>query len=93
MRRGTPVFGRDGAPLGRVTRLLGDPGRDIFDGVAFRAGLFAPEHAADLRCIARITERGVHVRLTAEEAEAAPALRSVRPQRWRRRLDDDDDEA
>jgi len=80
VRRGTPVFGRDGAPLGRVTRLLGDPGRDIFDGVAFRAGLFAPEHAADLR-------------LTAEEAEAAPALRSVRPQRWRRRLDDDDDEA
>ena len=94
VRRGTPVIGREGTRLGRVTRLLGDPNRDIFDGIAFRAGIFAPEHVAELPAIARITERGIFVLLS--EAEAGPAApasalaRSWAPSSRRRRREDDD---
>lgn len=85
------MYGRDGALLGRVTRLLGDPGRDIFDGIAFRAGLFAPEHAAPLADIERITERAIMVRLAAGEAgppAPPPGLGPVRRRRWRDEEDD-----
>jgi hypothetical protein len=71
------VYGADGARLGRVTRLLGDAGRDIFDGIAFRAGLFAREQAVLLADIERITERAIVVRLSAAEA-GRPAARRQR---------------
>jgi hypothetical protein len=96
--RGMVVIGRDGEVLGRVTRVLGDPGRDIFDGVALRQALFAPERAARLDRIERITERAVHLRLARAEAETLPP--PVEParlwplggqRRWRQAMQDKED--
>ncbi len=91
IRPGLAVCGPEGARLGRVTRLLGDPGRDIFDGIAFRAGWFAPEQTASLADIARITERAVHVRPTAggPRTGGAGAGAAGRRRRW---YDEDGDD-
>lgn len=61
IHRGMPVLDPSGEPLGRVTRLLGDPDRDIFDGIAFRRGLFGTECTALVTQLARITEAAVHL--------------------------------
>lgn len=66
IRRGMPVVDPSGLLLGRVTHLLGDPDRDIFDGVAFRQGLFGPEQQAPVAQFARITEVAVHLRALPE---------------------------
>ena len=71
IRRGMPVVDRSGELLGHVTRLLGDPHRDIFSGVAFRRGLFGPELTADLSQVGLITEAAVHL-LVAGEDPGAP---------------------
>lgn len=59
--RGMPVYDGAGERLGRVSRLLGAPDRDIFDGVAYRARLFAAEHRVPLDGILRITAGGIYV--------------------------------
>lgn len=88
--RGMPVIGRDGLALGRVTRLLGDPQRDIFDGVALRRGLFGPEAEIDQARIVRITARCLYVQpcladLAPPAAPQAPAPGRALAARPRRR--------
>ncbi len=61
IRRGMKVLDPAGELLGRVTRLLGDPDRDIFDGIAFRLGLFGTEYTAPVTLVARITEAAIHL--------------------------------
>lgn len=85
--RGMPVLGADGARLGGVSRLLGDPGRDIFAGIAFRRHLLAPECEVACAEIERITAQAVTVRLTLAEVEARlrerpPRARRPRGRRW-----------
>ena len=61
IRRGMRVVDPAGELVGRVTRLLGDPDRDIFDGIAFRLGLFGTEYTVPVAQVARITEAAVHL--------------------------------
>lgn len=85
IRRGLPVVGSDGERLGGVSRLLGDPGRDIFSGIAFRRHLLAPECELPLEDIVRITAVGIIVRLDAagvEERLRAQAAQRARRNRW-----------
>ena len=70
--RGTPVHAADGTPVGRVTHVLGDPQRDIFDGVGFRHHLWTTNRMASAAIVARITERAVSLRISASEAEQCP---------------------
>ena len=66
---GTTVLASDGTPIGRVTHVLGDPQRDIFDGVGFRHHLWTTNRMAPAAMVARITERAVSLRISAAEAE------------------------
>jgi hypothetical protein len=70
---GMPVFGADGTPLGHVTHALGDPGRDIFDGVGFRHHLWTAHRMAPAAQVARITTRAVYLGVSGSAAEAGPA--------------------
>jgi len=70
---GTAVLASDGTLIGHVTHLLGDPNRDIFDGVGFRHHLWTAHRMAAAAMVARITARAVSLRVSAAEAEQCPA--------------------
>ncbi|HEV2359080.1 MAG TPA: hypothetical protein VGZ23_15920 [bacterium] len=70
---GMAVLASDGTPIGHVTHVLGDPDRDIFDGVGFRHHLWTTHRMASAAMVARITERAVSLRISAAEAEQCPA--------------------
>lgn len=70
---GMPVVASDGTQVGRVTHALGDPDRDIFDGVGFRHHLWSSPRMAPARLVGRITESAVHLTITAAQAEQCPA--------------------
>jgi len=74
---GIPVIASDGAHVGRVTHVLGDPERDIFDGIGFRRHVWTPHRMVPAAKIARITERGVYLGITGTSAEACPAYEDV----------------
>jgi|GEM_PF-6708921 len=85
MTRGMPVWSCDGVRLGGVSRLLGDPNRDIFGGIAFRRHMLAPECEVDSGEIERITSGGVLVRLSAAAAVARLRMQTERQNRRPRR--------
>jgi len=76
LKRGTPVYSRDGERLGRVTRVLGDRPTHIFDGIIFdtstgpggRRFVDAPE-------VESIHERGVVLTIAATDVGALPKRR------------------
>ncbi|HEV2282234.1 MAG TPA: hypothetical protein VGX75_07565 [bacterium] len=70
---GMPVLASEGTLLGHVTHALGDPDRDIFDGVGFRHHLWSSSRMAPAAVVARITESAVHLSITAAQAEQCPA--------------------
>ncbi|HLW48564.1 MAG TPA: hypothetical protein VKW09_12435 [bacterium] len=70
---GTPVLAADGTPIGHVTHVLGDPNGDIFDGVGFRHHLWTSARMAPAAMVARITERAVHLKISAADAERCAA--------------------
>lgn len=70
---GMPVVASDGVQVGHVTHALGDPDRDIFDGVGFRHHLWSSSRMAPAAVVARITESAVHLSITAAQAEQCPA--------------------
>jgi hypothetical protein len=70
---GMPVVAADGATVGQVTHALGDPDRDIFDGVGFRHHLWSAHRMAAAANVARVTTRAVYLSIPAIAAEAGPA--------------------
>jgi hypothetical protein len=70
---GTLVLASDGTPVGHVTHVLGDSEEDIFDGVGFRQHLWTSPRMAPAAMVARITERAVHLTISAAEAERCAA--------------------
>lgn len=76
LKRGTPVYSRDGERLGHVVRVRGDRPTHIFDGIIFdtKAGpgglrfVDAPE-------VGEIYERGVVLTIEAGEVESLPKQR------------------
>lgn len=76
LRRGTPVYSREGERLGRVTRVLGDRPTHIFDGIIFDASAGVGGHRfVDAPEVDSIHERGVILTIGADEVEALPKRR------------------
>lgn len=76
LRRGTPVFSRDGERVGRVTRVLGDRPTHIFDGIIFDTTAGPGGHRfVDAPEVDSIHERGVLLKIDAAEVEALPKRR------------------
>jgi hypothetical protein len=71
VERGTPVYGSDEQPVGKVVEMLDNYREHIFDGVVFetpdgvRRFVDAPE-------VARTAERGVTLTITAAAAAELP---------------------
>jgi len=74
---GLPVVASDGTQIGRVTHVLGDPERDIFDGIGFRRHVWTRHRMAAAAMITRITERAVYLGVSAANAEECPAYEDV----------------
>jgi hypothetical protein len=72
VRPGLAVHAADGASVGRVTHVLGDPNGGIFHGVAFRQQLWTAPRVAQAVHIARITNRALYLKLRPEELEQCP---------------------
>lgn len=70
---GMPVVASDGVQVGHVTHALGDPERDIFDGVGFRHHLWSSPRMATAAMVARITGCAVHLNIPAAQAEQCAA--------------------
>lgn len=65
---GTPVYSADGIEVGRVETMLDNYREHIFDGVIF-AGADGKLRFADAPEVERTAERGVVLRVGAEEAQ------------------------
>ena len=76
LERGTPVYSRDGERLGRVTRVRGDRPTHIFDGIVFDTSAGPGGHRfVDAPEVAEIYERGVVLKIGADEVESLPKRR------------------
>jgi hypothetical protein len=73
LKRGTPVYSRDGERLGRVTRVLGDRPTHIFDGIIFDTSAGPGGHRfVDAPDVGEFRERAVILRITGADAEQLP---------------------
>jgi sporulation protein YlmC with PRC-barrel domain len=74
---GIPVYTLDGVALGKVTRVLADIDKDVFDGLVIttRDG----ERFVDAPRVREIYERAVVLAVTAEEAQRLPGPPPVPP--------------
>lgn len=76
LKRGTPVYSRDGERLGRVTRVMGDRPTHIFDGIIFDTKAGPGGHRfVDAPEVDSIHERGVVLKLSVVEVESLPKRR------------------
>ena len=70
---GTAVYSSDGEKLGKVQRVLADPEVDIFDGIVIDASALAGgDRFVEGAQVDEIYERGLVLKLTAEEAQRLP---------------------
>jgi hypothetical protein len=72
--KGHPVVDRNGEAIGKVSRVVADEQRDIFSGIAFRAGLLDPERFAPAALVDGITEEAVRLSIPAADAERLDAF-------------------
>ncbi len=76
IRRGWAVHASDGGQVGRVEDVVGEGGKDIFNGLVVATGFFATRYVPAER-VRGIAEGRVDLDLTAEEVErldeAAPS--------------------
>jgi hypothetical protein len=71
--KGVPVYASGGEKLGRVVRVLSAPNLDMFDGIVFDTTAGPGGHRfVDAPEVGEIYERGVVLKLTAEEAASLP---------------------
>ena len=61
IERGWKVAGANGAELGTVDEIVGDSGKDIFDGLTVSSGRFAAARYLPSEQVARIEEGTVYV--------------------------------
>jgi len=76
LKRGTPVYSREGERLGHVTRVLGDLPTHIFDGIIFDTSAGPGGHRfVDAPEVDSIHENGVVLTIGAAEVETLPKRR------------------
>ena len=66
---GWKVLGRDGEELGTVHEVVGDTGKDIFNGLAVSPGLLKSSKYVPAERVAQIVEGRVELALTGDEFE------------------------
>ena len=67
--KGTPVYTSDGEEIGKVASVVADIQKDIFSGISFKHGFLGSEHFVPADAIGELTEGGVHLNLSAEQAQ------------------------
>jgi len=75
LRAGTPVLASDGAEVGVVAHVLYDGDADIFDGIVIDARGRGGHRFVDAPEVESIHERGVVLKIDADEVEALPKRR------------------
>lgn len=74
-KRGIPVFASDGEKVGRVSRVLAAPEAHLFDGIIFDTGGIGGRRFVDAPEVDAIYERGVVLKIDADEAAELPKRR------------------
>ena len=69
VEHGWKVLSADGAPIGTVDEVIGDTGKDIFNGVSVSPGLLKRAKYVPAERIAEITEGQIRLALSREEFE------------------------
>jgi uncharacterized protein YrrD len=72
IERGWQVVDVEGNDVGKVEELVGDSGRDIFNGLTIATGLFARGQYVPAEKVAEITEGQVRLALRKDEVEHLP---------------------
>ncbi len=67
--KGTPVYTSDGEEIGKVATVVADVQKDIFSGISFKHGFLGSEHFVPADAIGELTDRGVHLNLSAAQAQ------------------------
>ena len=70
---GWHVLAADGTEVGRVEELIGDTGRDIFNGLALKAHLLEKPRYVPAESVAEITVGSVRLSLSADDVEQLSA--------------------
>ena len=76
---GVPVYASGGEEVGSVDHVVAAPAEDIFHGIVIRTPAGEKFVAAD--SIGSLHERGVDLRIAADEVEALPAPHGAAPAR------------
>ena len=66
---GWKVTGADGSDIGRVESIVGDTGKDIFNGLAVATGLLRKARYVPAELVAQITEGEVSLSVSGHDAE------------------------
>jgi len=76
LKKGVPVYSREGERLGRVTRVLSAPEANMFDGIIFDTKSGPGGHRfVDAPEVESIHEQGVVLRISAAEVGQLPKRR------------------
>jgi len=95
IEHGWKVLGSDGTEIGRVDEVIGDSGKDIFDGLSVSSGVFGRSRYVAAERVRSIYEGRVEVDVSADEAErleiydepaASEEILPVTASRWQRFL-------
>lgn len=69
LAKGTDVYSADDTKVGEVGDVIADREKDIFSGITLQGGLFGTPRFVAADRIGRMTAEGVHLTLSAQEAE------------------------
>ena len=76
LKKGVPVYAREGEQVGRVVKVLAAPEAHMFDGIVFDTKRGPGGHRfVDAPEVERIHERGVVLAIAAAEVESLPKRR------------------
>jgi uncharacterized protein YrrD len=70
LETGTLVYSSDGHELGAVGDVVADRQKDIFSGIVIHPGLLKRKVFAPADAVAAITDKGVTLDITADEADS-----------------------
>jgi hypothetical protein len=82
IERNATVVTRDGAEVGRVAEVVGDPEADIFNGLVVSLGRLKANRYLAAERVSAIWPDRVEVVPTAEELEALPSYADPVAERW-----------
>ena len=86
VEHGWKVVAADGKPVGSVEEVIGDTGKDIFNGVSVSPGLLKRPKYVPAECVAEITEGEIRLAIPkdvferlGEHQDAPPSERILPP--------------